>query len=74
MENRDDRRSDPTSDRREPAAVDAAVLEDVAVIKETLRWHKWLLLGLVAATLSPKVGGPAPADLVASLLQGTPGT
>lgn len=47
--------------------------EDVATIKETLRWHKWLLLGLVAATISPKLGGPSAPDIISSALPFLPG-
>lgn len=46
----------------------ADVREDVATIKETLRWHKWLLLGLLAMTISPKVGGPNAPDVFGALL------
>lgn len=42
------------------------VQEDVATIKETLKWHKWLLAALFAAVVSPKVGGPD-ATTVASV-------
>lgn len=39
------------------------VQEDVATIKETLKWHKWLLAGLFAAVVSPKIGGPDAKDV-----------
>jgi hypothetical protein len=49
------------------------VREDVATIKETLRWHKWLLFGVAAATVSPKLNGPSAPEIVAALLPFLPG-
>lgn len=42
----------------------------IAEVRGEVRWHKWLLFGLLAATASPKLGGPQAAQVVASLLEG----
>lgn len=42
------------------------VKEDVATIKETLKWHKWLLVGVLASSALPKVGGPDPTAIAAA--------
>ena len=61
-------------DRRETEARDLDdVRTDVATIKETLRWHKWLLFAVAAATVSPKLGGPAAPDVIADAFPFLPG-
>jgi hypothetical protein len=49
------------------------VQQDVATIKESLRWHKWLLFALVAVNVSPKLGGPSAPDSIAQILPFLPG-
>lgn len=41
--------------------------EDVATIKADMRWLKWLVFALVAAVLSPQIGGPDAHEAVALL-------
>lgn len=44
------------------------VQQDIAAIKTEIRWHKWLLFTLLAAVISPKLGGPDAAEIAGSLL------
>lgn len=60
------RREDDRDERDAISEVEKAIVE----IRTEIRWHKWLLFGLLAATASPKLGGPQAAQVVASLLEG----
>lgn len=56
--------SEPLAREEMQKTVDAAVQPLVT----ELRWQRWLLFVLLAATLSPKVGGPAPPSVVAHVI------
>lgn len=44
---------------------DSAIREDIATIKETMRWHKWLLFAVVAMHATPILGAPGVPQLEA---------
>jgi hypothetical protein len=54
-----------TPDREE--VKDMIAVATVPIVSE-LKWLRWLVFALLAATVSPKVGGPDATQAVASLL------
>lgn len=47
--------------------VDAKIEAAVAPVLSELKWHRWLLMALVAAVASPKLGGPDATNVAAIL-------
>lgn len=50
--------------------VDARIAAAVNPLVTEMRWQRWILFVLVAATISPKLGGPPAPDVVAHLIEG----
>jgi len=48
----------------------AEIKAAVAPLVGEMRWQRWLLFILLAATASPKVGGPSAPTVVAHLVEG----
>jgi len=42
----------------------------IVAIQTEMRWHKWLMFVVLAAVASPKLGGPAAAQVVAQVVEG----
>lgn len=47
-----------------------ALLQDVATIKNEIKWQRWALGVLAAAVVSPKLGGPDATEIAIYLMPG----
>lgn len=56
------------SDPMDRDQVEDMIEAQVAPIVSELKWLRWLVFAVLAATVSPKVGGPDATNAVASLL------